>query len=169
MCKRRRTANSSPGARLSRWHFPLLFRSLLAHAAWRLLALPVLAACSYPTVCSCWSPWFGTRQAFADCGFVACKGPRISPKQLLEEHGALAVCPESTREQSAVSLGKAFSLSAVSKEDGSLTQAVSCFQAENRKKGPGLGAPGKPSKRQSNETYRDAVRRVMFARYKELE
>lgn len=44
-----------------------------------------------------------------------------------------------------------------------------CFQAENRKKGPGLGAAGKPSKRQSNETYRDAVRRVMFARYKELE
>ena len=43
------------------------------------------------------------------------------------------------------------------------------FQAENRKKGPGLGAQGKPSKRQSNETYRDAVRRVMFARYKELE
>uniref|UniRef100_A0A8C0BY55 Pituitary adenylate cyclase-activating polypeptide n=1 Tax=Buteo japonicus TaxID=224669 RepID=A0A8C0BY55_9AVES len=41
--------------------------------------------------------------------------------------------------------------------------------AENRKKGPGLGAQGKPSKRQSNETYRDAVRRVMFARYKELE
>ncbi|NXS73987.1 RBM6 protein, partial [Pandion haliaetus] len=42
-------------------------------------------------------------------------------------------------------------------------------EAENRKKGPGLGAQGKPSKRQSNETYRDAVRRVMFARYKELE
>lgn len=44
-----------------------------------------------------------------------------------------------------------------------------CLQAENRRKGPGLGAPGKPPKRQSNETYRDAVRRVMFARYKELE
>ncbi|NXL47266.1 RBM6 protein, partial [Podilymbus podiceps] len=43
------------------------------------------------------------------------------------------------------------------------------MEAENRKKGPGLGAQGKPSKRQSNETYRDAVRRVMFARYKELE
>ncbi|NXS77835.1 RBM6 protein, partial [Erpornis zantholeuca] len=42
-------------------------------------------------------------------------------------------------------------------------------EAENRRKGPGLGAPGKPPKRQSNETYRDAVRRVMFARYKELE
>ncbi|KFQ36822.1 RNA-binding protein 6, partial [Merops nubicus] len=42
-------------------------------------------------------------------------------------------------------------------------------EAENRKKGPGLGVQGKPSKRQSNETYRDAVRRVMFARYKELE
>ncbi|OPJ80874.1 RNA-binding protein 6 isoform B [Patagioenas fasciata monilis] len=46
---------------------------------------------------------------------------------------------------------------------------TSPMEAENRKKGPGLGAPGKPSKRQSNETYRDAVRRVMFARYKELE
>ncbi|NXK23250.1 RBM6 protein, partial [Arenaria interpres] len=46
---------------------------------------------------------------------------------------------------------------------------ASPLEAENRKKGPGLGAPGKPSKRQSNETYRDAVRRVMFARYKELE
>lgn len=44
-----------------------------------------------------------------------------------------------------------------------------CLQAENRRKGPGLGTPGKPPKRQSNETYRDAVRRVMFARYKELE
>ncbi|NXC49348.1 RBM6 protein, partial [Penelope pileata] len=42
-------------------------------------------------------------------------------------------------------------------------------EAENRKRGPGLGAQGKPNKRQSNETYRDAVRRVMFARYKELE
>ncbi|NXI54564.1 RBM6 protein, partial [Chloroceryle aenea] len=46
---------------------------------------------------------------------------------------------------------------------------TSPVEAENRKKGPGLGAPGKPTKRQSNETYRDAVRRVMFARYKELE
>ncbi|KFQ03137.1 RNA-binding protein 6, partial [Leptosomus discolor] len=46
---------------------------------------------------------------------------------------------------------------------------ASPMEAENRKKGPGLGAQGKPSKRQSNETYRDAVRRVMFARYKELE
>ncbi|NXG76863.1 RBM6 protein, partial [Baryphthengus martii] len=46
---------------------------------------------------------------------------------------------------------------------------TSPMEAENRKKGPGLGAPGKPTKRQSNETYRDAVRRVMFARYKELE
>ncbi|NXI93378.1 RBM6 protein, partial [Psophia crepitans] len=46
---------------------------------------------------------------------------------------------------------------------------ASPVEVENRKKGPGLGAPGKPSKRQSNETYRDAVRRVMFARYKELE
>lgn len=46
---------------------------------------------------------------------------------------------------------------------------TSPMEAENRRKGPGLGAPGKPSKRQSNETYRDAVRRVMFARYKELE
>ncbi|NXW53541.1 RBM6 protein, partial [Eurystomus gularis] len=46
---------------------------------------------------------------------------------------------------------------------------TSPMEAENRKKGPGLGAPGKPNKRQSNETYRDAVRRVMFARYKELE
>ncbi|NWR37976.1 RBM6 protein, partial [Tachuris rubrigastra] len=46
---------------------------------------------------------------------------------------------------------------------------ASPMDAENRRKGPGLGAPGKPPKRQSNETYRDAVRRVMFARYKELE
>ncbi|NWS57105.1 RBM6 protein, partial [Chunga burmeisteri] len=46
---------------------------------------------------------------------------------------------------------------------------TSPMEAENRKKGPGVGAQGKPSKRQSNETYRDAVRRVMFARYKELE
>ncbi|XP_009081617.1 PREDICTED: RNA-binding protein 6-like, partial [Acanthisitta chloris] len=46
---------------------------------------------------------------------------------------------------------------------------VSPMEAENRRKAPGLGAPGKPPKRQSNETYRDAVRRVMFARYKELE
>ncbi|XP_005422465.1 RNA-binding protein 6 isoform X1 [Geospiza fortis] len=46
---------------------------------------------------------------------------------------------------------------------------ASPLEAENRRKGPGLGAPGKPPKRQSNETYRDAVRRVMFARYKELE
>lgn len=43
------------------------------------------------------------------------------------------------------------------------------FQAENRKRGAGLGAQGRPNRRQSNETYRDAVRRVMFARYKELE
>ncbi|NXD16693.1 RBM6 protein, partial [Nothocercus nigrocapillus] len=42
-------------------------------------------------------------------------------------------------------------------------------EEENQKKGAGFGAPGKPGKRQSNETYRDAVRRVMFARYKELE
>ncbi|NXA02556.1 RBM6 protein, partial [Nesospiza acunhae] len=46
---------------------------------------------------------------------------------------------------------------------------ASPVEAENRRKGPGLGGPGKPPKRQSNETYRDAVRRVMFARYKELE
>ncbi|NXG21213.1 RBM6 protein, partial [Grallaria varia] len=46
---------------------------------------------------------------------------------------------------------------------------ASPMEAENRRKGPGLGVPGKPPKRQSNETYRDAVRRVMFARYKELE
>ncbi|KAM9374711.1 RNA-binding protein 6 [Phaethornis superciliosus] len=46
---------------------------------------------------------------------------------------------------------------------------ASPMEAENRKKGPGLGPQGKPPKRQSNETYRDAVRRVMFARYKELE
>ncbi|NXQ37082.1 RBM6 protein, partial [Alaudala cheleensis] len=46
---------------------------------------------------------------------------------------------------------------------------ASPVEADNRRKGPGLGAPGKPPKRQSNETYRDAVRRVMFARYKELQ
>ncbi|XP_026581454.1 RNA-binding protein 6 isoform X1 [Pseudonaja textilis] len=46
---------------------------------------------------------------------------------------------------------------------------TSPLEAENRKKGAGLGTQGRPSRRQSNETYRDAVRRVMFARYKELE
>ncbi|OXB78641.1 UNVERIFIED_CONTAM: hypothetical protein H355_002606, partial [Colinus virginianus] len=46
---------------------------------------------------------------------------------------------------------------------------ASPMEAENRKRGPGLGAQGRPNRRQSNETYRDAVRRVMFARYKELE
>uniref|UniRef100_K7GBT8 G-patch domain-containing protein n=1 Tax=Pelodiscus sinensis TaxID=13735 RepID=K7GBT8_PELSI len=46
---------------------------------------------------------------------------------------------------------------------------TSPVEAEGQKKGAGLGNQGKPSKRQSNETYRDAVRRVMFARYKELE
>uniref|UniRef100_A0A8C2TE38 Uncharacterized protein n=1 Tax=Coturnix japonica TaxID=93934 RepID=A0A8C2TE38_COTJA len=51
----------------------------------------------------------------------------------------------------------------------SLALFPSLFQAENRKRGPGLGAQGRPNRRQSNETYRDAVRRVMFARYKELE
>lgn len=43
------------------------------------------------------------------------------------------------------------------------------LQTEGRMRGPGVGAPGRTSKRQSNETYRDAVRRVMFARYKELD
>lgn len=47
--------------------------------------------------------------------------------------------------------------------------SFSPLQAESRKKGAGLGTQGRPSRRQSNETYRDAVRRVMFARYKELE
>ncbi|XP_061473769.1 RNA-binding protein 6 isoform X2 [Rhineura floridana] len=42
-------------------------------------------------------------------------------------------------------------------------------EPESRKKGAGLGTQARPSRRQSNETYRDAVRRVMFARYKELE
>nr|XP_042137553.1 RNA-binding protein 6 isoform X1 [Peromyscus maniculatus bairdii]XP_042137554.1 RNA-binding protein 6 isoform X1 [Peromyscus maniculatus bairdii]XP_042137555.1 RNA-binding protein 6 isoform X1 [Peromyscus maniculatus bairdii] len=42
-------------------------------------------------------------------------------------------------------------------------------ETEGRMRGPGGGAPGRTSKRQSNETYRDAVRRVMFARYKELD
>ncbi|XP_011794694.1 PREDICTED: RNA-binding protein 6 [Colobus angolensis palliatus] len=42
-------------------------------------------------------------------------------------------------------------------------------EAEGRMRGPSVGAPGRTSKRQSNETYRDAVRRVMFARYKELD
>ncbi|XP_074862114.1 RNA-binding protein 6 isoform X2 [Carettochelys insculpta] len=46
---------------------------------------------------------------------------------------------------------------------------TSTGEAEGQKKGAGLGSQGKPSKRQPNETYRDAVRRVMFARYKELE
>lgn len=39
-------------------------------------------------------------------------------------------------------------------------------QTEGRMRGTGVGAPGRTSKRQSNETYRDAVRRVMFARNK---
>ncbi|KAL1787495.1 RNA-binding protein 6 isoform X1 [Sigmodon hispidus] len=42
-------------------------------------------------------------------------------------------------------------------------------ETEGRMRGPGGGTPGRTSKRQSNETYRDAVRRVMFARYKELD
>uniref|UniRef100_A0A452H6I3 G-patch domain-containing protein n=1 Tax=Gopherus agassizii TaxID=38772 RepID=A0A452H6I3_9SAUR len=46
---------------------------------------------------------------------------------------------------------------------------MSPVEAEGQKKGAGLVTQGKPNKRQSNETYRDAVRRVMFARYKELE
>lgn len=46
---------------------------------------------------------------------------------------------------------------------------VFVLQTESRMRGPNVGAPGRTSKRQSNETYRDAVRRVMFARYKELD
>ncbi|XP_032145788.1 RNA-binding protein 6 isoform X5 [Sapajus apella] len=46
---------------------------------------------------------------------------------------------------------------------------ASSEEAESRVRGPSVGAPGRTSKRQSNETYRDAVRRVMFARYKELD
>lgn len=46
---------------------------------------------------------------------------------------------------------------------------ASSEETEGRTRGPSTGAPGRPSKRQSNETYRDAVRRVMFARYKELD
>lgn len=46
---------------------------------------------------------------------------------------------------------------------------ASSEEAESRMRGPNVGAPGRTSKRQSNETYRDAVRRVMFARYKELD
>ncbi|PNJ32263.1 RBM6 isoform 20 [Pongo abelii] len=46
---------------------------------------------------------------------------------------------------------------------------ASSEEAEGRMRGPSVGAPGRTSKRQSNETYRDAVRRVMFARYKELD
>ncbi|XP_074054088.1 RNA-binding protein 6 isoform X1 [Macrotis lagotis] len=46
---------------------------------------------------------------------------------------------------------------------------ASAEETEGWSRGPGVGSQGKPSKRQSNETYRDAVRRVMFARYKELE
>ncbi|KAM4821463.1 RNA-binding protein 6 isoform 2-T3 [Thomomys bottae] len=42
-------------------------------------------------------------------------------------------------------------------------------ETEGQMRGPGVGTPGRISKRQSNETYRDAVRRVMFARYKELD
>uniref|UniRef100_A0A4X1SN89 RNA binding motif protein 6 n=1 Tax=Sus scrofa TaxID=9823 RepID=A0A4X1SN89_PIG len=46
---------------------------------------------------------------------------------------------------------------------------ASAEETEGRIRGPSVGAPGRTSKRQSNETYRDAVRRVMFARYKELD
>ncbi|KAB0402455.1 hypothetical protein E2I00_006478, partial [Balaenoptera physalus] len=46
---------------------------------------------------------------------------------------------------------------------------ASAEETESRMRGPNVGAPGRTSKRQSNETYRDAVRRVMFARYKELD
>lgn len=46
---------------------------------------------------------------------------------------------------------------------------ASSEETEGRMRGTGVGAPGRTSKRQSNETYRDAVRRVMFARYKELD
>ncbi|XP_016045557.1 RNA-binding protein 6 isoform X5 [Erinaceus europaeus] len=46
---------------------------------------------------------------------------------------------------------------------------ASAEEAEGLMKGPSVGTPGRTSKRQSNETYRDAVRRVMFARYKELD
>ncbi|EQB77049.1 RNA-binding protein 6 [Camelus ferus] len=46
---------------------------------------------------------------------------------------------------------------------------ASAEETEGRMRGPSVGAPGRTSKRQSNETYRDAVRRVMFARYKELD
>uniref|UniRef100_A0A0D9RPJ8 G-patch domain-containing protein n=1 Tax=Chlorocebus sabaeus TaxID=60711 RepID=A0A0D9RPJ8_CHLSB len=46
---------------------------------------------------------------------------------------------------------------------------ASSEEAEGRMRVPSVGAPGRTSKRQSNETYRDAVRRVMFARYKELD
>ncbi|XP_054990603.1 RNA-binding protein 6 isoform X1 [Sorex araneus] len=46
---------------------------------------------------------------------------------------------------------------------------ASAEENEGRMRGPSVGTPGRTSKRQSNETYRDAVRRVMFARYKELD
>ncbi|XP_014440689.1 RNA-binding protein 6 isoform X2 [Tupaia chinensis] len=46
---------------------------------------------------------------------------------------------------------------------------ASSEETEGRMRSPNTGAPGRTSKRQSNETYRDAVRRVMFARYKELD
>lgn len=79
----------------------------------------------------------------------------------------------STWEQSAVlkqRRGRFFFAGRRSRQRAEITNpSCVCFQVENRKKGPGLGAQGKPNKRQSNETYRDAVRRVMFARYKELE
>ncbi|XP_075403510.1 RNA-binding protein 6 isoform X1 [Tenrec ecaudatus] len=46
---------------------------------------------------------------------------------------------------------------------------ASTEETEGKMRGPSGGTPGRTSKRQSNETYRDAVRRVMFARYKELD
>ncbi|ELV09636.1 Semaphorin-3F [Tupaia chinensis] len=44
-------------------------------------------------------------------------------------------------------------------------QLSDLHKTEGRMRSPNTGAPGRTSKRQSNETYRDAVRRVMFARH----
>lgn len=118
------------------------------------------------------SLWFGSHGAFAASLFVACRGQDFLPKQLSEEH-SFSSSPRPTQEQLAVLRQPRGSCSSVGSgrpaEITEIRRGCGLFQAENQKRGPGLGAQGRPNRRQSNETYRDAVRRVMFARYKELE
>lgn len=102
----------------------------------RLRALPALAARSRPAVCSCCSP----QPTPVDCFlpgicwlcFCCCKGALVSPKQLLKEHGALAVPPLPDPHESSQlfpsSPGDGFSSQAAGEEVKSLTQAVSAFR-----------------------------------------